>query len=581
MGYLGDLESLCYTKPEKLEPNPDVGGIGVSLSSDWHMTTCDCLLIVTFKVLIGFICTAWFVLLLAFVRYAVAFDPNANPFLNEDNITPISGGINKQEANPVDEHVIGMRLFQWLRQRLWFGSPARWEHALRKSVLSLCDVQILTGLDILVSAYINMGLDKMSAYHWHVVVYLAWFSNLTHIACLAILRAYLHQHQNERMWRLGLMLVLWILLLVAIGPTLWMSWMVHDRTDGGLPRSNARCFFHPSIASKTIQWRKCEFIYGDEQDSIYKAAECVAAGRYGDNFLSSTEGFHSAVTSIVLTVFTFFTRMAKIVQQWSITIRRNARSRVNKFDIRGILSLLQKPCMGWKARLWTSILFLRVYWLLVSAVWGTLRIIGVRRSVTVDEDSWEFGQILPVFLLIGPIMTTVLPIIVSRPMVTGTPGLSDSTASGSHFETQGTPQSQAESNAAESYRMRSLTTQLTLSQNTDYPSWEGVAASAEPAQALGNLSRPLSRLLMSTRSTDWMSAQVTAEDVDNQLRSYYRQDQWMKQVTVLASLQVVPVTVMIVLGMSGLSNALFVTISYATTYFCFNPLTAYSQCFST
>ncbi|KAF0321661.1 hypothetical protein GQ607_011174 [Colletotrichum asianum] len=489
MGYLGDLESLCSTKPEKLEPNPDVGGIG--------------------------------------------------------------------------------------------------------SVLSLCDVQILTGLGILVSAYINMGLDKMSAYHWHVVVYLAWFSNLTHIACLAISRAYLHQHQNERMWRLGLMLVLWILLLVAIGPTLWMSWMVHDRTDGGLPRSNARCFFHPSIASKTIQWRKCEFIYGDEQDSIYKAAECVAAGRYGDNFLSSTEGFHSAVTSIVLTVFTFcFTRMAKIVEQWSITIRRNVRSRVNKFDIRGILSLLQKPCMGWKARLWTSILFLRVainltaslyadlvsselsdvYWLLVYAVWGTLRIIGVRRSVTVDEDSWEFGQILPVFLLIGPIMTTVLPIIVSRPMVTGTPGLSDSTASGSHFETQGTPQSQAESNAAESYRMRSLTTQLTLSQNTDYPSWEGVAASAEPAQALGNLSRPLSRFLMSTRSTDWMSAQVTAEDVDNQLRSYYRQDQWMKQVTILACLQVVPVTVMIVLGMSGLSNALFVTISYATNVLLLQPL---------
>lgn len=205
----------------------------------------------------------------------------------------------------------------------------------------------------------------MSAYHWHVVVYLAWFSNLTHIACLTILRAYLHQHQNERRWRLGLMFVLWILLLVAIGPTLWMSWMVHDRTDGGLPRSNARCFFHPSVASETIQWRKCEHIFDE-------AAECVAAGRYGDNFLSSTEGFHSAVTSIVLTVFTFFTRMAKIIQQWSTIIRRNVRSRVNKFDIRGILSLLQKPRMGWKARLWTSILFLRVAINLTATLYADL-----------------------------------------------------------------------------------------------------------------------------------------------------------------------------------------------------------------
>ncbi|KAF3807226.1 hypothetical protein GCG54_00008681, partial [Colletotrichum gloeosporioides] len=432
-----------------------------------------------------------------------------------------------------------------------------------------------------------------------MVVYLAWFSNLTHIACLTLLRGYLHQHQNERRWRLGLMLILWMLLLVAIGPTLWMNWM-YDDSYPGLPSTNARCFFHPSVALKTIQWRTCEKYREDDE-----VAECVAASDDGEAFLSSTEALQSAVTSIVLTVFTFFTRMAKIIQQWSITIRRNVRSRANKFDTSAILSLLQKPRTGWRARLWTSILFLRValnltarlyadlvsselsdvYWLFVSTVWGTLRIIGVRLSVEVDENSWEFGQILPVFLLIGPIMATVLPIIVSRPVVTGNPGLNISTVVGSHLETSGTPQRQAQIEPTGPDRIRPISAPSTFSPNTEMTSSEGVTTSAEPTQenpttsstqALNNALQPLSRLLRSARRTDWTLPQVAADDIDNQLRSYYRQDQWMEQVTALACLQVIPVTIMVLLEMSGdgvnrVNNALVITLSYSTNIILLQP----------
>ncbi len=40
-------------------------------------------------------------------------------------------------------------------------------------------------------------------------------------------------------------------------------------------------------------------------------------------------------------------------------------------------------------------------------MWGTSRIFGIRHSVTVNDNDWGFGQILPVFLLIGPIVTVV------------------------------------------------------------------------------------------------------------------------------------------------------------------------------
>lgn len=150
------------------------------------------------------------------------------------------------------------------------------------------------------------------------------------------------------------------------------------------------------------------------------------------------------------------------------------------------------------------------------------------------------------------------------------------------------PQRQTETNPTESERMRPLTAQLTLPHNTELPSSEGVTISAEPTkdspttspmQALDN-ALSLSGFLMSARRTECALVRVTAEDVDNQLRSYYRQesqDQWMEQVTVLACLQVVPVTVMIMLGASGsdvsrFGNVLLVALSYSTNIFLISPL---------
>ena len=47
----------------------------------------------------------------------------------------------------------------------------------------------------------------------------------------------------------------------------------------------------------------------------------------------------------------------------------------------------------------------QVYWLVVSTAWGTLRLAQAKLSVEVDDNEWSFGQILPVFLLIGPLVT--------------------------------------------------------------------------------------------------------------------------------------------------------------------------------
>jgi hypothetical protein len=49
----------------------------------------------------------------------------------------------------------------------------------------------------------------------------------------------------------------------------------------------------------------------------------------------------------------------------------------------------------------------QVYWLVVSAAWGTSHLFGAKHSAKVDDNDWGFGQILPIFLLIGPIVTVI------------------------------------------------------------------------------------------------------------------------------------------------------------------------------
>lgn len=56
----------------------------------------------------------------------------------------------------------------------------------------MSDLQILTGISILISGYAQLECG-LSCYHWQVLVYLAWFSSLTHLSCLTLLRNYLCQ----------------------------------------------------------------------------------------------------------------------------------------------------------------------------------------------------------------------------------------------------------------------------------------------------------------------------------------------------------------------------------------------------
>lgn len=95
----------------------------------------------------------------------------------------------------------------------------------------MSDTQIVTGFSILISGFLQLRCG-LTTFYWQVVVYLAWFSSLTHLSCLTLLRNHLHKHTAERRLRLFAMGALAVLLLVGLSFTGNYYWEV----DASIPR---------------------------------------------------------------------------------------------------------------------------------------------------------------------------------------------------------------------------------------------------------------------------------------------------------------------------------------------------------
>jgi hypothetical protein len=130
----------------------------------------------------------------------------------------------------------------------------------------MSDLQILTGTSILISGYVQLRCG-IQAFHWQVIVLLAWFSSITHLSCLTFLRNHLYNRPAERVWRLVAMGLMMVMLLVAIVPTGGYNWAdldsssfwvkllegYPDRPFSAAPSDYAICYLPPS-GRKNIGW---------------------------------------------------------------------------------------------------------------------------------------------------------------------------------------------------------------------------------------------------------------------------------------------------------------------------------------
>ncbi|KAL8677607.1 MAG: hypothetical protein Q9186_005990, partial [Xanthomendoza sp. 1 TL-2023] len=147
-------------------------------------------------ILIGFLTTAYLTLVLVIVHYLMSCVEK--PFLNE-----------------IDEMILNK-----LSPKKYFGSVPRLEQTLPRIVLMFSDQQAVTGIALLSSAFAQLHANPaFSSYHWQIVVYLPWFSSLTHLTTLTVLRQYFRDNHAARLWRALLMLVTVAMLGTALLPT--------------------------------------------------------------------------------------------------------------------------------------------------------------------------------------------------------------------------------------------------------------------------------------------------------------------------------------------------------------------------
>ncbi|KAK3357258.1 hypothetical protein B0T25DRAFT_604039 [Lasiosphaeria hispida] len=371
----------CDGQQNELKAYPDIAGAGV---------------------LIGFLGTAYLAVIITVGYFCLAFDPDKDPFGPSDTPADDSGmGVAVSPSpswagNRVDKHIIDFIARYIIKVQLQSDGQTdlvvALENAFNRCVLQLCDAQLMTGLGIMAAAYASLN-SGLSAYHWQVAVYLAWFANLTHLSGLTFLRKYLHNHDRGRKWRLALMTLLFLMLLVGEVPTAFFNWpnaydslVEQYRSSGVKPAtfleeegvveataanasSFAWCFFNVVDATRQYQ---------DQRDMLreFPPYQFTTTGPFvyfeDVTELEGSTAFQSALVSIVLLSFGFFTRAVKV----------------------------SKP------------LVTLVYWLVVSVVWGTLHIItlhgSIDRAAIEEESSFTFGQILPVLLLAGPFLAALV-----------------------------------------------------------------------------------------------------------------------------------------------------------------------------
>ncbi|KAF2691577.1 hypothetical protein K458DRAFT_398025 [Lentithecium fluviatile CBS 122367] len=86
------------------------------------------------------------------------------------------------------------------------------QEAFQNFILALSDQQLVTGLAVLVSAYLKADI---TLYSFQVVSALAWFSSVIHLATLVVLKKYLRENPGVRYVRIAVMLAIAGLLLAS------------------------------------------------------------------------------------------------------------------------------------------------------------------------------------------------------------------------------------------------------------------------------------------------------------------------------------------------------------------------------
>lgn len=190
----------------------------------------------------------------------------------------------------------------------------------------MSDIQIITGISIVISGATQLKCG-ISTYQWQVLVYLAWFSSVTHLSCLTLLRNYLHQRPAERIWRLVCMFILVVLLSLSFLPTANYRWQYAPPNGSGrpAPQDYAICYLRPVSRLNEVD---------DDSPTLFP-----------NDHSFSEHAIIAMSISVILMSVGFFSRVVKLYQSPATFLSKTVRGKISSI-LRKPLRIIDRSCDG-------------------------------------------------------------------------------------------------------------------------------------------------------------------------------------------------------------------------------------------
>lgn len=153
--------------------------------------------------------------------------------------------------------------------------------------------------------------EPLSSYHWYLIVCLAWFSAITHLAGLSVLRTYFDGRPWVKATRIVLMFLLLVALILALIPTGFFNWNNNYYFSAAAPQTPAICVFDPRAATALWHYER-----GQESDAYILDNE---------KGLFDTHAMQTMLFAVVLLVLGFSSRCIKLFRPLSVALRHGIR----------------------------------------------------------------------------------------------------------------------------------------------------------------------------------------------------------------------------------------------------------------
>ena len=273
----------------------------------------------------------------------------------------------------------------------------KWVKILDQLIMNLSDQQLATSIAILVTAFIRQC--QLSNFHLKVVSDLAWFSTITHLLSMVVLRVHWMKATRQR--------VLWIRVIIMVCVVIMLAftliWAPQYEPKAGMGACPAHCAFTHKDADALLS----EFELPVQHTAL---------------------NFASAVQTVLL-VWGYFTTGLFISHKWYWLYRyclwkfprcvfRYSRSfclwTVGRIWKHGRVHGRVEKAFGWLKSLWKMVLFPLPKTVIgvqvASWIFGLAFLVadrwGSHESVAMPEveNQWGFGQLLAMIIVALPVL---------------------------------------------------------------------------------------------------------------------------------------------------------------------------------